>query len=512
MSSTVEDAIKHNFDHDLDSMENDYATNDIQYIYANGWVNFTNLQMVGSSPDKFFDWSQAYVVIPYTIILTTGNCTLAVAAGGAAAAENSMSVACKGNHHLINLALIKYNGVSVNRGSYYVNFYENEKLKMMNDSEYKLYGDMMNLSWDNADSYGFNSAILETNNVIKPTTSFSSGNVPASFVNTGHLNRILKTNFDCSTANSGSNNSTTTATILGNSSVADTLLSNMSGNTTAQVTFQYVATIPLSMIHDFYAKLPTIQNATGFELRLQLNIANSNTWTATYPVLASANANDATSINRPSIITSNQSVGHTCPFLLSQASNNFGTGLSLRVINVGNTYSVTVASAIGWVAAQNGVNSTNPCRIYVPQINYTPSYTKQILANSKFRMLYEDFYADQILNKSGASNVSQLFNAQLARPRTLYLIPFFNSSTATTPANAVSPYLSPLSSAPNTCSICRLSRVQIQIGAQNIFVEQQQYNYQFYVNNLLPLLGKINGNSMKMANRTNNTMNVGKVL
>jgi len=231
MSSTIQEGLKYNFEQDSESMENDYVATDIQWIYlndqnsfnySNGWVNFTNMNLIGASADKFFDWSQAYVVIPYTVSLTPTNCTFS-SGGTTVTPENAMAIAPKGNHHLIDLAYIKFNSISVNRGSNYVNFYENEKLKMMSEEEYKLFGDIMNINWDNADSYTYNAALLEYNNIINPlktsvtTTStytagqnggvatvaftltainntFINGVTPSSFANTGHLNRILKTN------------------------------------------------------------------------------------------------------------------------------------------------------------------------------------------------------------------------------------------------------------------------------------------------------------------------------
>jgi hypothetical protein len=63
--------------------------------------------------------------------------------------------------------------------------------------------------------------------------------------------------------------------------------------------------------------------------------------------------------------------------------------------------------------------------------------------------------------------------------------------------NAPISYQSLLSSAPNTCTLCRLSNFNIQIGGVNIFSEPMQYVNQFYIHNVLPLLAQENGNSIK---------------
>jgi len=90
-----------------------------------------------NSSEKFFDWSQAVVTIPYTVFLTATNCyfgsgthnvnvaNIAVAPLG----ENAFAVGCKGFHHFIDTTYIKYNGININRNSSYVNFMMNENLK-----------------------------------------------------------------------------------------------------------------------------------------------------------------------------------------------------------------------------------------------------------------------------------------------------------------------------------------------------------------------------------------------
>ena len=51
----------------------------------------------------------------------------------------------------------------------------------MSDEEYKLYGDMMNLSWDNANSYDYDGTLLEVNNIIKTPANLKTGTTPGSF-------------------------------------------------------------------------------------------------------------------------------------------------------------------------------------------------------------------------------------------------------------------------------------------------------------------------------------------
>ena len=44
--------------------------NDInQQNYSNGFINFTNVSIIGSSFEKQYDWSQAYITMRYTVVI-----------------------------------------------------------------------------------------------------------------------------------------------------------------------------------------------------------------------------------------------------------------------------------------------------------------------------------------------------------------------------------------------------------------------------------------------------------
>jgi len=184
--------------------------------------------------------------------------------------------------------------------------------------------------------------------------------------------------------------------------------------------------------------------------------------------------------------------------MLANPSTDGSTGLKTAGIGAVNG-TMTVRACIGW-QNQTGQLTTNfqgtagnPCRIFLPSITYTNEYIKSIIQQPQHSLKYMDYYVDTDLNKPQGTQISRLFNVQLSRVRTLYVIPFLSSPTSAFP----SPFSSPISSAPITCSICRLRNVQIQIGGSNIFSEPQNFNYQFYNNQNLSLMADINGNSLK---------------
>ena len=71
-----------NFEHDLQPTENQYPISDCQWIYindinqnsySNGFINFTNVSVIGSNVEKQYLWSEGYLAIPYTITVAPAN-------------------------------------------------------------------------------------------------------------------------------------------------------------------------------------------------------------------------------------------------------------------------------------------------------------------------------------------------------------------------------------------------------------------------------------------------------
>ena len=524
-----EDLINFNFQTDEQDQTNNYTASDMQWIYLNdlnqgnysqGWVNFSNLNVIGSGPQKYFDWSQAYVMIPHGVVLSVAGTATRLSFGNQDAtptythlAENAFAIGLKGSQHIVDLVQAKFSGASINRNSNFNNFVMNENLKKKTNDQAKLLYDILGFEWDGEDSYTIGATLGDVNNNTVSTVNLGGGLNNSTYTNTGHIKRMRYCNNDNS---STGNLFKTTGGVYTGTSLTNSLqeglvgVFNINGNTVTPITtvasnspithlmFQYVSVIPLAELHNFYKQLPAVQSSLGFELRLQLNVATGNSWTVQGTRVADDNFYPLTGV------VSNQSVGNTCPYLLSRPARGIkGTGLNISTssTNDAQTVNVTATSFIGYYAGAtlgaNGLptgSTAIPCRIYVPQISYTPSYSKMLLDNPLKNILYEDYYVDSIKNiqATGSTQVQRLFNVNLAKVRNMYIIPFLSSGTS----YPIS-YQSLLSSAPNTCSLCRLSNFNIQIGGVNIFSEPMQYINQFYIHNVLPLLAQENGNSIK---------------
>lgn len=500
------DLYEHDFEVDLTEKETSYVMDDVQTIYINdinqqnyptGFINWTNVSVVGSTVNKQYSWSNARISIPYTVAVIPDGTNLIVTPHP----TNTLALSVKSYLNMIDWISIKFNGVQCNRGSYYANLYNNEKMKEMGTDEYKIYGDMLCHSWDTANSLQLSSVsgVGEMNNITGLATSLIGvGFKPDANCNTGHLNRCKITNTDFTkTANSTMAQFYGTDNGLLNHEYQPGLV--YQGND--GLVYQGIAEIPLSLVHPFFAEMPSVASSTGFELRLQMNCAKENDWTVQYGA-----ADPTSKVAKPTGMVINQVIGHTCPFLLSNPSTDGISGLCCSTANATGT--LKIKSCIGWNTTGLGMpagfstgNTAPPCRIYIPAVNFTGPYIKKIIEHPQYTLKYKDYYIDYDMEKKQQNTVSRLFNVQLSKVRTLYIIPFLSAkqdATAVGGVNIACPaHNSPLSSAPNTSSPCVLKNFNIQIGGSNIFIEPQAFSSQFYNNNFLSLMAKVNGNSLK---------------
>ncbi len=413
---------EYHFQDDQQEKENSYPISDVQWIYindinqnnyANGFINFTNVSIIGSSVEKQYAWSQAYLAVPYTItVAPTGVAFVADDAN-----VNALSV--KSYATFMDWVSVKFNGVSCTRNSYYNHLIMNERVKQYNTDKYRLYGDLMNHEWDTGTGISYIAAIGERNNNTLPTTLATGAN-PANIVNQGHLDRCAKTNIDITNVAYSSLASFMGA---GNTSLRDTENQNvLVYQGTDGLVFQGVAMIPLSELHDFFKQMPSVASSTGFELRLQSNLSRENSYVTKYDAITAGTVTPQI----PILVTSQQIVGHCCPFLLSNPTGDGSSGLRINTTAaVAANATISVKACIGWSNTTGQLAGTgqypgsvgNPVRIFLPAINYNNDYIKDIVQNPQYSLKYMDYYVDSDLGKVQGTQVSRLFNVQLSRVR-----------------------------------------------------------------------------------------------
>ena len=504
---------EHDFQVDLEPNENTYCTQDIQwqYIndnnqnnYSNGYINWTNLNLGTGAVDKMYSFSNAYITIPYSIVLYGDSTIFKFKAGDPA---NANAACLKSSACIVDWVSAKFDGAQLTRSSYHNHLMMNEKIKTYNTDKFKIYGDILGHAWDNGHSIDYlQTGVGEINNNILNLTNINIfGLDPSNMTNTAHLQRCMKNNIDISKKN---NSSLNTFLCKDDASASTSLRDNEHQNALVfsdinTLVFQGVATIPLSQLHPVFEKMPTISSVQGFELRLQCNMARENTYSMTYPVMAA----DLATVSIPTSVSTIQSIGKCCPVMISSPSGTGITGMRINGAQAVNGV-LNVKCMIGWNVDINGVGFKGttgpPCRIHLPTLSFTSDYLKDIANAPQYSLKYNDYYVDTELNVKQGSSPSRLFNTNLTRPRILYIFPFLSQSNyidATPANNRVYPssLTSPLSSSPITVCPARLRNFNIQIGGQNIFSEPQQFNYNFYNSNAMSIISDINGNSPKSA-------------
>jgi hypothetical protein len=265
---------------------------------------------------------------------------------------------------------------------------------MYSADKFKLYGDILGHSWDTGNSIGYSSTAGEYNNVTNLATVTNSAY--------STLGDFL--------LSAGAQNTTGSTNILINENQNSLVYQATDG-----LAYQGIAIIPLSELHDFFKQMPSVGSSTGFELRLQMNLSKENSYQIRYNAIAS-------STTVANLVNSNQVVGHCCPFMLANPSTDGTTGLKTAGTGILNG-TMTVRACIGWknetgqLTTNFSGSAGNPCRIFLPAVNFNNEYIKDIIQNPQYSLKYLDYYVDSDLNKSQTSNISRLFNVQLSRVR-----------------------------------------------------------------------------------------------
>lgn len=480
MTSKLQEQVAYNFERDLIEVSNVYPSSDVRYVvvndnnkqsYSQNWVNFNNLSLVGSAPDSFLAFSEGRVDIPIEVTATLANATFP---SGSSVEQFGRAILPKAYHHFVDVANITFSGIGISQNEN-INLMINENLKNLTTDEILLYGDLMNCYKHSSETYGYSATYGEYNNADENNFLVKSREKHGEVL------------------------------IDGAASLYDTILGGANGviqnekcglvsKTTTVLKYQWMISIPLAKLHPFFERLPSVSNASKFTLRLQLNCGSYNSWNVTYNSVADVTAITIKELT-PFSVASNQSVGNTCPFLVSKfytTDTNAKDTYPVILHGANNVKPVlTITSVIGWEGATYA-NSV-PCRLVIPEYKFTAEFAKSILNAPRFTMRYENYNLDMDEGKAGGSSVRRSLQNQVARPRMLYILPFLSAISTSAPKARQSL----LSSSPSTCSMFRVSNLQVSIGGTYIYPQSLNTTQEFYNHLYLPVQAKLNGNSIR---------------
>jgi hypothetical protein len=444
--------------------------------YSQGLITFNATALTATESGYVYHLQHALTHIPVTWTLeiaggtTGGFFTHNNNAGGNLIPQNINAVTKKANHHFFHNAWCKLGGSDATQNSSgFLNLYLNEKKKERGELE-KLYDDAEQYYLDRAESYRYVPATTtlagyEINNFSERVNVDLDGTAPYF----RDYNRAIyqRNKHFIDDSNNNPFNGLVSPNTFGNN------FQPYFTNGASVLTWRDVLITPISDISDVFKECPPLLKLNGFELKIQMNCGSSAQWVVNYAPVATANSATISQTNQVqyaiSSITSNNGNGQTCPLLISSASNTGLGGLTFTCANPANPV-VTLKCTIGW-----GTQNSSPCRLLIPSHKLTESYLAKITRNPVYSIYAKSFFLDSTLTGfSSNQNVIRTLASQYYRPRKLYIVPFLSNQNTSTDRNAfmVSPFQSPISSAPTTCSVCKLRNFNINLGGQPLFSQE----------------------------------------
>ncbi|MBY0379746.1 MAG: hypothetical protein K2P99_05040 [Burkholderiales bacterium] len=476
------------------------------FNYHGGFINFVNTNFINTSDgNAFLQWPEAYLNIPYSVTCELKNKTGAELNDFKFKTDDKYkyAISMKPFHHVIDRCDIKMGRAgNVVKQFNYTNLYINERLKTMNEDEYQVVGDLINYKLDNPETLEYAQSVGESNNDIHIGTFTRT---TKDRTNYGFYERCLKNVEMIGDANRDS--ALNNYKIPGNE-LKEAGFSGVGQITDTQLVYNGTIILPLKYVHSFFDSLPTTKEMQGFEMKLFTNLDNNNVYTVSHSGALAVTG-----------VTCTQANAFTCPFMIGKVGLDGTASSAFPVVN-GTTankrdtgFDLEFRTRIGWstINGDKFVRDTaSPaCKIVIPMVKLNPTIAEQIVKVPMHVHRYRDIHIEidsDINARSLGSTVRRAINSNIGLARTLYIIPFLSPSTtftATVNGNnvqiplGVSPLLSPLSSAPTTCSPVLLKDFQVKIGSATLFQVNLMTNSDLYKDYLMSLYSHVNGNSLQ---------------
>lgn len=531
--STLQDKYQFLYESDLVTDENKfigtgtttvYIPDNNSFSYNSGIISWNGVQLQASnSSNRMLEIKDGYLIIPFgcTVTLdakssfTTGDFPDGTKKGKLDPQIYKNTISCKGWHHaILDQVRLTYGKVIIT-GNQWHNIFVNERLKRMTREQNRMFGDFANINFDSHDSMKIDAAgALEENNNFATNQAHKKR---CDLYNTDLLSKQGPLSmYDSATINDCFEGGLIAAYDISGAKVSDVTGAKDTIESTKPITtlvFQYIGYLPLSFISPVFEKMPSISSIPSMELRITTNLSVNSVWTVTYDDTVDATTKKYKITGTSAV----QGSGSVCPFLLSPFSSEVTATTGIGCVPITRDAAATTepkASVVPYIGYYqpadlvDGSISSNgkmtlrpnayPCRIAIPSVAYNAKLREVIYKQPASEVLYEDFAVDaSITNRVGGSSVQHQLQNALGRVRRLYIIPYFVSKP--TPATFVPVYQSLVSSAPTTCSPCKLTNFMVSLSSVNVFAVPVAQSHEFFINNNLISQAQINGNSFSSA-------------
>ncbi len=253
------------------------------------------------------------------------------------------------------------------------------------------------------------------------------------------------------------------------------------------------AVIRLKDIADFFQKCPMLKGST---MRLYLNTNQCyfqvTQTSAIYDAAGNITAQPILSLTASPVILGG---GGTCPVMY--ASNGLGQGaaaLTPPALTTATTAVVNVAISIVRTQFSQMTNQNLSCpftsvRLYAPAYTLSPLSEQRLLSLTPTkRVVYDDIFQFSFPNQSVNSPFNILVSNGIPNLRSVLVLPMLPSVSNGTSAGGsflTSTILSPFCSTPSSPDPLIIQNFQIQISGKNLFINQQVYDFESFVEQLV---------------------------
>ena len=260
--------------------------------------------------------------------------------------------------------------------------------------------------------------------------------------------------------------------------------------------FAIDAVIRLKDVADFFQKCPLLKGST---MRLYLNTNQAyfqvTQTAATYAAATGLlNANPILSLTASPVILGG---GGTCPVMYS--SCGLGQGASVLTplqsdAGAAATAVVNVAVSIVRTQFSQMANANLSCPISSCRL-YAPAYTMSPIAEQRYlsltpskRVVYNDIFQFSFPSQSINSPFNILVTNGIPNIRSVLVLPLLprgSNGVAAVGGQTTASVLSPFCSTPSSPDPLMIQNFQIQISGKNLFINQLQYDYEDFYEQLV---------------------------
>ncbi len=424
---------------------------------------------------KWASYSDAYLEVPFIMSMKSSTDITGASYNGFMAGLKA------GNHQLINSIQVDLNNTNILQPQSYTNFYCTYRaMTSWSKDDLQKYGSITGIIPDTAASgQFFLGASAGGNGFVNNFVASPPGVTPIIWTttsgdgsNAGFLERMKRSSYPLTTAVTGYGLGPipSITTVSQAQMVAKNYFTDDGGAAAARV-YSWVMTLNIRLkdLSDYFEQVPLMRGAF-YRFIINYNSCQSVvTSVAAGPTMIQAAPTMYSGLTNPMMVASS---------LVANPMNLIVAGGSAGVFTFQCGIKTTPQSAVS--------GPLSAVRLYVPCYTIAPALEDQLLklAGDK-RIVYEDVYQYTVSSIAAGGSFNQILTNGLANLQKLVIMPVYNSVAGNAATIALAPYQSCFDSCPGTTSpLCALTQFQVQLSGANVFQQNEQYDFEQFLNEL----------------------------